>query len=497
MDSTMSHLSTLSLLKMYKSLTYFDTYGSSVFIVIIVSMLVLLVVSYCIILIYSEDIIDNWDTKRCKPYVIPFAGLINKPDNMSSSEFTRQNFDFCTQRILTSTTGVALSPLTFITSSLSKIANGMSSAINSIRLMMNNVRSNLQKITQELMGRIMNMTIPLIQIIISLRDMLSKMQGAMAASLFTAMGVYMTFKTLLGAIAEFIVTILIVFAAIIAGLWAVPVTWGFAAANTAIFVAISIPMAIILAFMKNIMHVNTNLKIPKVPTCFSDDTLIDVYNHNSKTYEPIKICNIVPNHLLKEGNRVTAIMKLKTPVVENNKDILNRMYLLDGIIVSGSHLIYYNKKWVLVCKHPNAIPVQYSKPYIYCLNTTDGAIKINKSIFADWDCLLPNEIIELSKIANVPQYSLLNLKSKIFDVGFNENTLVVTINSKLVPISNICIGDIMNDGSRVYGIVYMSDNKNKIIYNLLVYSGVFTIKKDNILEVIKDYNSCIDEKLGC
>ncbi|MDB4352409.1 hypothetical protein OAA60_03150 [Porticoccaceae bacterium] len=496
MESSMSQLSTSSLLKMYKSLSYFDTYGSSVFAMIIVSMVVLLAVSYCIVLIYSEDIIDKWDTKRCKPYVMPFAGLINKPDNMSSSEFTRQNFDFCTQRILTSTTGVALSPLTFITTTLTKIANGMSSSINSIRSMLNNVRSNLQKITQELMGRIMNMTIPLVQIIISLRDMLSKMQGAMTASLFTAMGVYMTFKTLLGAIAEFIVTILIVLAALIAGLWAVPFTWGFAAANTAIFVAISIPMAIILAFMKNIMHVNTNLKIPKVPTCFSDDTLIDVYNDISKKYEPTQMCNVVPNNLLKGGNRVTAVMKLKTPTIENNEDRLNFMYLLDESIVSGSHLIYHEDSIVLVSNHPDAIPIQYTKPYIYCLNTTHGVIKINQSTFTDWDCLTSNEINILGKIANVPKSTLLNLKSKLFDVGFDKNTMVVTNNS-LVPISNICVDDIMDDGSRVYGIVYMNDNEtNRTNYNLLVYSGTFTIEKDNTRIVIKDYNSCIDEKLA-
>jgi hypothetical protein len=459
MESSMSQLSTSSLLKMYKSLSYFDTYGSSVFAMIIVSMVVLLAVSYCIVLIYSEDIIDKWDTKRCKPYVMPFAGLINKPDDMSSSEFTRQNFDFCTQQILTSTTGVALSPLTFITTTLTKIANGMSSSINSIRSMMNNVRSNLQKITQELMGRIMNMTIPLVQIIISLRDMLSKMQGAMTASLFTAMGVYMTF-------------------------------------NTAIFVAISIPMAIILAFMKNIMHVNTNLKIPKVPTCFSDDTLIDVYNDISKKYEPTQMCNIVPNNLLKGGNRVTAVMKLKTPTIENNEDRLNFMYLLDESIVSGSHLIYHEDSIVLVSNHPDAIPIQYTKPYIYCLNTTHGVIKINQSTFTDWDCLTSNEINILGKIANVPKSTLLNLKSKLFDVGFDKNTMVVTNNS-LVPISNICVDDIMDDGSRVYGIVYMNDNEtNRTNYNLLVYSGTFTIEKDNTRIVIKDYNSCIDEKLA-
>jgi hypothetical protein len=77
----------------------------------------------------------------------------------------------------------------------------------------------------------------------------------------------------MGAIAQLIVTILIALAVMIAALWIVPFTWGAAAANTAIFLAISIPMALILTFMTKVLKVQSNLKIPKIK-CFDKDTLL-------------------------------------------------------------------------------------------------------------------------------------------------------------------------------------------------------------------------------
>ena len=34
----------------------------------------------------------NWKTMKCRPDIIPFAGIINKPTNMGTAEFTSHNF---------------------------------------------------------------------------------------------------------------------------------------------------------------------------------------------------------------------------------------------------------------------------------------------------------------------------------------------------------------------------------------------------------------------
>jgi hypothetical protein len=306
-------------------------------------------------MINVQPIKDDWVNQRCKPSVIPFAGLINTPEGTSATDFTKDNFDYCTQNIVKDVTGNAVQPLTFATTMLNQLFDGIKQSINGIREMFNKVRVSLQAVAQEIMGRIINVTIPLQQIIIGLKDILSKVQGTMTAGLFTLLGSYYTLKSLMGAIAQLIVTILIGLAAMIAALWAVPFTWGAAAANTAIFLAISVPMALILSFMTNVLKVQTNLKIPKIK-CFDKNTLLKMNDGSEKTILEIQVGDILFNN-----NKVTGKVKVETKGSE--------MYNLHDVIVSDSHIVKYKDNWMPVSKHPESKKLEYYKePFLYCLN---------------------------------------------------------------------------------------------------------------------------------
>ena len=121
---------------------------------------------------------------------------------------------------------------------LTQIINEGMNVLQEVEDLTAGLNDTIKAIAEEIMGRIINVTIPLQQIIIGLKDVLSKVQGTMTAGLFTLLGSYYTLKSLMGAIAQLIITILIGLAAMIAALWVVPFTWGAAAANTAIFVAV-------------------------------------------------------------------------------------------------------------------------------------------------------------------------------------------------------------------------------------------------------------------
>ena len=88
--------------KMYEKVGYFDQYGGSVILFILVSIVLFLLISYCYIMINAQPIIDDWANQRCKPNVIPFAGLLTHPEGVSASDYTKQNFTYCTQNILSS-----------------------------------------------------------------------------------------------------------------------------------------------------------------------------------------------------------------------------------------------------------------------------------------------------------------------------------------------------------------------------------------------------------
>jgi hypothetical protein len=363
--------------QMYEKLTYFDQYGASVIMLIIITILLICVISYSYAMINAQPIIDDWPNQRCKPQYLPIAGFITHPEGVSATEYTAQNFTYCTQNILSNITGTAVQPLTFVTKSIQGLVENIKDSLNSIRAMFDKVRTFFQSIAQEIMGRIMNIMIPLQEIIISTKDLIGKIQGTMTGGLFTLLGSYYTLKSMLGAIAQFIVTILVALSVIIAVLWAVPFTWGAAAVQTGIFLAISIPMTIILAFMSDKMQIK-GYKIPKIK-CFDKNTQIVMNDGSNKTIE-----NIIVGDILLDNNIVTGKMVLETEG--------SIMYNLDDIIVSNSHIVKYLNKWIPVSEHPNANRCEYIEPYLYCLNTSSKTININNHIFSDWDEIFEEDI---------------------------------------------------------------------------------------------------------
>ena len=461
----------INIKKKYDNLNYFDQYSSSVVLFFLITITLFILCSYCFVMINVQPIKDDWINQRCKPSIIPFAGLINAPEGVSSTDFTKENFDYCTQIIIKGVTGTAVQPLTFITTMLNTLFDNIKNSLNGIRGLFNKIRLQLQAITEEIMGRIINITIPLQQIIISLKDILSKVQGTMTAGLFTLLGSYYTLKSLMGAIAQFIVTILIALAVMIASLWVVPFTWGAAAANTAIFVAISIPMALILTFMTKVLKVQSNLKIPKIK-CFDKNTLLKMNDGSEKTIFDLEVGDI-----LSDNNKITGKIKVETEGSE--------IYNLNGVIVSNSHIVRYKDKWLPVSEHPDSIKLDsYNEPFLYCLNTSSKIIVINNIYFTDWDEIYNNDIYKFNTLLSIKfnnckqKYTFKNQDiHKYFDGGFIGSTLIKLKDGTKKMIQNIEVGDVLENDENVYGLVEIDgkDIDEQCVYylgkNILIEGG--------------------------
>ena len=495
--------------KMYEKLNYFDQYGASFILFIVITIGLIILMTYFYTMVNIQPIINDWPNQRCKPNIIPIAGLITHPEGMTASEYTHQNFNYCTQNILSNITGFAVEPITFITSMLGTILNSIGESIQYIRAMFNKVRNTMQEVSEEIMGRLMNFMIPIQQIIISFKDLIGKIQGSMSAALFTLLGTYYTLQSLMGAIAEFIIIILISLGVMISIFWIIPFTWGFAITNTVIFIAIAIPMAIILAFMVDVLKVQPNLAIPSIK-CFDKNTLIPMNDGTQK-----KIINIKVGDILLNNNIVTSKIKV---IAEGST-----MYLLDGVIVSDSHIVKYQDKWITVSNHPFALKYDlYNEQYLYCLNTSEKIIIINNLIFTDWDEIYNDS---LNKILNNEIIPFVNTKfiHKYLDCGFSSNTTIYLQDGSVSNINKIKINDILENGEKVYGIVELDgltivqqfrynlgenkfvegyapnltvnkekiNNKNKKLYHLLTNKKSFRI--NNI--IIPDYNDAIDRFL--
>ena len=447
---------------MYQNLSYFDNYGSSVFIFIVLIIILFLSFSYFQVMNQLKPIKDDWAAKRCSPKVIPFAGLINKPDNMSIVDFTGQNFTYCMQNILTSITGDAVQPLTYITAGLSEIFKELFEALQFIRNMMANIRASMASIAKEILGRVLNIMTPLQTIIIAVMDSMQKINGVLTAGLYTSLGTYYALKSLLGAIVQFIIIILIILVGLILGMWILPFTWPLAMTMTAVFVSVAIPMAIIIGFMTDVLHVRTDLTIPGVPkpSCFDKNTNIKMNDGSFKPISEIEVGEKLANDIL-----VTAKMKLDAKG--------SIMYNLNGTIVSGTHTIKHGDIWMPVSKYPHKILVEkYEEPYLYCLNTETKRLHINDFIFVDWDELTEDDIKQLlhTESGVRPKGSTFNSTldiHKYLDGGFIENTIITLLDGSKREIKDIQIGDVLDGGTKVYGLVEI---EGKCLHELCEYN---------------------------
>jgi len=521
--------------KIYDKLNYLDLYGSSVFLFIIVTLFIVLVHTFSVVMVNAASIKKDWVNQRCKPNIIPFAGFINKPDNKSITEFTGENFEYCVQGILKNITGYALQPFNYLISALLSIFNSIKTSLNAARNIISNVRTNVQNIVQEILGRVLNILIPFQQIFIGIRDIMGKIQGVLVSGLYTVLGAYYTLQSLMGAILEFIIIILIVLASIIISLWILPFTWPVAATMTLVFIGIAIPLAIIVAFMSDVLHIRTR-GIPGVPSanrssCFDKSTFLKMNDGSYKQIIDIQVGDVLVNN-----NIVTAKLKLSSSG--------SVMYDINGVLVSHSHSVKYKDKWIRVDNHPERrLIMDYNEPYLYCLNTTSKEIVINDTIFIDWDELYGVNLTKILKLKpNVndkiidknKNQSVVLTKETIhtyLDKGFPKGTPVEIVNKGMVPIECVQIGDkIASDNSNdvipntniVYGIVELGTldmyhdeteqvlnhfinldfndfftnqiylDKNRKLYHLLTYSKKFVIGE----KVFEDYNSFIDSHLN-
>lgn len=464
--------------KIYDGLTYFDQYGGSLIFFFFVTLVVFYIYAYCIIWQQKEEIVKDWTNQRCNPKVMPFAGWLNAPKGTSASKYTSDNFQYCVQSTLTNISGIALQPFNYLISSLTNTFSSLTDGVNNSRNIMANLRENVRKIIVNIMTRILNVVIPIQRIFIALIDTLNKTQGIITASLFTALGSYMTLQSLMGAMMELMIKLLVVMAAVVTGLWAVPPMWGVAASTSAVFLSISIPLAIIVGFMSEVLHIKTSA-LPSLPKmrCFDRRTPIMLYSGVRRNIE-----NIIVGDILHNGDVVTATVKVTAKYL--------KMYNLNGTIISESHKVKNGNEWVQVSEHPLAILLTtYTEPYLYCINTTSKTINIDGTIFCDWDEVYAETLSGILAYLTARERKSITTGSlhEYVDVGFPGDAIVKMDGNKYRYINTINIGDITSDGAIVYGIVRLGEGEQ--LYNLLTTNHKITA----VNTVCSDYNGPVDE----
>ena len=430
--------------KLYSKAGFLEKYGGSLWVSVILAIIMFLAISYYQILNNLQPIKADWVNQRCSPSVMPFAGIINppNPNEMSAFEYTSSNFSSCIHTILQDIVGVFLAPIYYLVKVLSDTINIAEDSVQTIRDLANTMRNAVSSVSSEIMGRLLNILIPLQAIIMKVKDTVNKTQGVMTASIFTLFGIYDTLRATIGAIVEIIVAILIALASIIVILFVIPFGLGlpFAVPLLVIFLMILIPG--IMVYIIEVMILKKMVSpLPGIPGCFIGDTLIKL---NNGTF--IKMSDVDVGMILHDNNIVTSTMKMAC-----SDDIYN----LHNVLCTGNHKVKYNNSWISVKNHPDSIITSEQYDIVYCINTENKTIVLNNIIFGDYDEMDNNEIAEIKYTCSkyLPKQFELKHIHEYLDGGFKGDTQIELLDGHSVNIKDVCVNDVLRFGERVAGVV--------------------------------------------
>lgn len=520
--------------KLYKKTGYFERYGHDIFITFILCVVFVLAICYFHIMNNLKPIKADWVNQRCNPSVIPFAGIINKGQDETAFETTQNNFTYCTQSILSSITDNAFQPYYYLLNVITAQFKALTEAIVAIRAQFHKMREYNKVLVENIMGRALNITIPITNIFITMKSMLGKIEGTMTTAIYTLLGSYFGLKSLLLFIVTLVLKILYALVGIITGLWVASIFLPFlipkAIATTAAMAALLIPLILVQVMMSKVMKLTT-AGPPGVPACFKGTTLLNLQDGSKVEMKSVKIGSI-----LSDGSKVNGVMKLSS--------YDQSIYQLGGIVVTGNHNVYHEKMgWISVDNHPLSLRVEeFKDPFVYCVNTNTKTIKLGEYTFSDWDDLDDVDFSHLKKHSPLSKSFKMEDIHKVLAAGFHEECLVKLLGGRTLSIADIKVNDILSNGERVCGVVKLSGkdilsgvneitlhkgsgrnetkslrctgnimmvdpelgvsntsdmvangNKNfpKYVYNLLTDWGSFVVNDIRV----EDFNSCIEKYL--
>ena len=417
-----------------------------------------------------QKVTDNWAEYRCDPTIMFWASLFKpKDDPRTDSQYVIDNFSFCSGQIVNGVMGESIKPVMGFSGLM---ADSTALSINhgmNLRRVSSNIWSGMSAIFNIFGSRFLLVFAQIRSSFFKLNDGLKKAYGLVFSlgglGVSALWGIYNMWILIL--IVVIIVCIILIIILLFLSMF------------SPIFLALLILVIMLLIRAMAALSFSQSF-------CFHPDTVIKLQNGKTKLIREISI-----NDILADGSTVFSVMKFKT---EKN----SQLYVIDGIIVSGSHILYENGRAVFVKDvegvklYDGILPTE-----IYCLNTSSHQIPVmgesQSFIFADWEELDGDSMDDWSSFV----YNTLNNSTRTCEnndilsseTGFSPLQKVQLLGKDNViiekPIVDVRIGDFIRDGNtwtEIIGTVVTKSSENKMygrINTIFMSGATWMLDRDN------------------
>jgi hypothetical protein len=239
---------------LYEKSSYLDINSPFIITFFVLILFLIFFISYIQVVINTVPIKDDWDNQRCNPTVMPFAGLINKPNDKTMLEYTSDNYNKCMKNIVKDVTDYQLTPFYYILSKITELFSSFLVIIQSIRGIIDFIREQFKLFTLFIFLKILNVNISFQKLLNNLLNINGKFLGIFKTAAYTLnAGIYLS-KSLIGVVLKGIMNIIIGIGLIIQLMMAtflyIP-----AAILTFPYLALAIGDAIITQLLSNVLRI--------------------------------------------------------------------------------------------------------------------------------------------------------------------------------------------------------------------------------------------------
>jgi len=415
-----------------------------------------------------QNIKENWDTRRCE-LPIMIMGSLFKPSSFqaSPSEFATENMNFCTRQLAKSVLVLILAPVTAILGNQSSVLGILGNSLNMMRTLLSNATSSFGKLIEPFYRRFLLIGGNFRLVFQQFLSAMNRVFAIAVSQLFMGISAVVGMQN----VVSFVIKVVMIVMSVI----------------IAIFILLFFVLAPFLPMILTVIGILASVGVAVSVTevfCFSPDNEVLLANGLTKPISQIQVGDKLPNKGVVEG----VLLTTRNPNLP--------MFSYKGVYVSGSHLVWENKKWVAVNCSEKSQNVHYEGERLYSLRTTSREIFAKSPstyeiiLFKDWEEIPPGnnnldaewDVLVQKMLGN----TMIQETPSTTDPLFSPNCFVVK-DSRLVPISTIQIGDLIGinvkgDKTRVLGVytgeVYMDP---ALVYEKWHTDGVWWKRDTNWL----------------
>jgi hypothetical protein len=324
---------------------------------------------------FRVNVSDNWEERRCDPYVVPIAAFF-KPstDPRSGTEFATENWSFCQKQYVQKALNLAAE----VPRGLAAAGSASAGIIQDISSVVADVFFHLWKVLYETYATFMDKMKGVAKLfqnfMINLYSIVERL-NASALSIFY--GLIALIVTLVNSIqVSLIVAIIVIGIILILQI----LLFFILMPISGLIITVSALVSVVVVTVATAIAAAMVSEMFSPGACFAKGTPVLLASGQTRSIEDIRI-----GDPLRGGGRVTAVHTFRSR---------DAFYNLHGIRVTGDHLVQhpdYPKRLIRVSDHPHVVHevAAWAHQDMWCLTTTSRRIpcagRDGGLVFADWE----------------------------------------------------------------------------------------------------------------